>query len=114
MLGFIIRTAVTAVALWVAVSIVPGLAARDGQTLLLAALLLGIINATVRPVALLLSIPITILTFGLFILVVNAAMLALVAWLLPAFTVSGFLAAVLGALVVSIVSTAINGGLTTG
>lgn len=104
MTGFIIRTGITAVALWVAVSIVPGLAARDAGTLVLAALLLGLVNATLRPIAVILSIPATILTFGLFLLVVNAAMLGLVAALLPAFTVSGFWAALFGAVVVSIVS----------
>lgn len=114
MFGFVLRTAVTAVALWVAVAIVPGLQAGDGQALLLAAIVLGIINATIRPIALVLSIPITILTFGLFVLVVNAAMLSLVARLVPGFTVESFTAALLGSLVVSIVSTVINGGMTTG
>ncbi len=114
MLGFFVRTAITAIALWVAVSIVPGLAARDGATLLLAAIVLGVVNAVVRPIAVFLSIPITILTFGLFLLVVNAGMLSLVAWLVPAFTVGGFGAALLGSLVVSIVSATINGALTTG
>lgn len=111
MLAFVARTAITAVALWVAVSIVPGLEARETKTLVLAAIVLGIVNAIVRPVALFLSIPLTILTFGLFILVVNAAMLGLVSWLVPGFGVSGFWAAVFGAVVVSIVSAAINGGL---
>jgi putative membrane protein len=114
MLGFVLRTAITAVALWIAVAIVPGLDAHGLQPLLIAAIVLGLVNAIVRPVAVILSIPITILTFGLFILVVNAGMLALVARLVPGFTVSGFVAALLGAVVVSITSTAINGGLTTG
>lgn len=114
MLGFVLRTVVTAVGLWVAVAIVPGLEAADAGTLVLAAVLLGIVNAIIRPVALFLSIPITILTFGLFILVVNAGMLALVAWLVPDFTVSGFVAALLGSLVVSIVSAAMNGAMTSG
>lgn len=114
MLGFVLRTAVAAVALWVAVAIVPGLQAADGKALVLAAVLLGVVNATIRPVALFLSIPITILTFGLFILVVNAGMLSLVARLVPDFTVSSFASAVLGSLVVSIVSATINGGMTTG
>lgn len=109
MIGFILRTVVAAVALWVAVSIVPGLRAANGQALLIAAILLGIVNATIRPVALVLSIPVTIVTLGVFVLVVNAGMLALVARLVPGFTVSGFWAALFGALVVSIVSAAING-----
>ena len=114
MLAFIVRTGIAAIALWVAVSIVPGLHARDAQTLILAAIVLGIVNATVRPLAVLLSVPITILTFGLFLLVVNAGMLALVAWIVPAFSVSIFWAALFGWLVVSIVSAVMNGGLTTG
>ncbi len=114
MIGFIVRTAITAVALWVAVSIVPGLEANDVRTLLLAAIVLGIVNAIVRPVAVVLSIPVTILTFGLFLLVVNAGMLSLVAWLVPAFTVAGFAAALFGSVVISIVSATINGALTTG
>jgi putative membrane protein len=114
MLGFVLKTAITAVALWVAVAIVPGLDAQGLQPLLIAAIVLGLVNAIVRPVAVILAIPITILTFGLFILVVNAGMLALVARLVPGFTVSGLVAALLGAIVVSITSTAINGGMTTG
>ena len=114
MIAFIIRTLITAVALWVATAIVPGLQAQDTGTLVLAAIVLGIVNAIVRPVAVILSIPVTILTFGLFLLVVNAAMLALVAWIVPAFSVSGFWAALFGSLVVSIVSAVMNGGLTTG
>ena len=108
MAGFVIRTLVTAAGLWVAVSIVPGLQARDAGTLVLAAILLGIANATIRPVAVILSIPLTILTFGLFLLVVNAAMLGLVAWLLPGFSVAGFGSALFGAIVVSLVSWAIQ------
>lgn len=114
MLGFVIRTAIAAVALWVAVSIVPGLAANSTGTLVLAAIVLGLVNALVRPVALVLTIPITIVTFGLFLLVVNAGMLALVGWLVPAFHVAGFWAALFGSIVVSVVSAFINGGLTTG
>jgi putative membrane protein len=109
MLDFALRTIVAAIALWVAVAIVPGLQARDAQALAIAAILLGIVNATVRPVALLLSIPVTILTLGLFVLVVNAAMLGLVAWLVPGFAVAGFWSALLGAVVVSIVSAAVGG-----
>jgi putative membrane protein len=111
MAGFIVRTVVTAVAPVGRGGLVPGLNAADGTALVLAAIVLGIVNAFLRPVALFLSIPITILTFGLFILVVNAAMLGLAARLVPDFTVSGFLPALFGALVVSIVSWAINGAL---
>ncbi len=114
MAGFVIRTLVTAGALWVAVAIVPGLAARDMGALLIAAIVLGLVNAIVRPVAVILSIPLTILTLGLFLLVVNAGMLALVAALVPAFTVAGFWSALFGAIVVSLVSGLINGALAEG
>jgi putative membrane protein len=93
------------------VSIVPGLSARDGGSLLLAAVILGIVNAIIRPLALVLSIPLTNLTFRLFVLVVNAAMLGLAGLLVPGFAISGFWAALFGALVVSVVSAAFSGAL---
>lgn len=111
MAGFIIRSVVTAIGLWFAVAIVPGLAAPDMGRLLLAAIVLGIVNATVRPLAVVLSIPLTIVTFGLFLLVINAAMLGLAGWLVPGFVVSGFWPALFGAIVVSVVSGAINGAM---
>ena len=73
-------------------------------TLIFAALWLGIINAVIRPIALVLTFPFTLITLGLFILVVNAAMFALVAALLDGFRLSGFGAALMGAIVVSITS----------
>ena len=103
MIGFLLRMAIGAFALWVASAIVPGMAITGTTTLLAAALLLGLVNAVVRPLALLLTLPFTIVTLGLFILVVNAAMLGLVAAMLDGFTLSGFGAALLGSLVVSIV-----------
>jgi putative membrane protein len=69
-------------------------------TLLLAALLLGVVNAIVRPIAFILTLPITILTLGLFLLVLNAAMVGLVAWMLPGFHVGGFRGALLTAIIV--------------
>lgn len=109
MSGFILRSVVTAIALWVAVAIVPGLSARDMGALMLAAIVLGLINATLRPLAVILSIPLTLLTFGLFLLVVNAAMLGIAGWVVPGFTVAGFWPALFGAIVVSLVSGAIGG-----
>ncbi len=104
MVGLIIRIAVSALGLWLATRIVPGVAVDSVETLLVAALLLGIVNAFVRPVLILLTLPFTIVTLGLFILVINAALFALVSALLHGFVVHGFLAAFLGALVVSLVS----------
>lgn len=101
MVGFFIRLAIGALGLWVASRLVPGVEIQDNGALLWAALWLGVVNAVVRPLAILFTFPLTILTLGLFLLVVNAAMLGLVAALLDGFALSGFLAAVLGSLVVS-------------
>ncbi len=101
---FLIHWAVVAVSLWVATSIVPGVHVASTGTLLLAALVLGLVNALVRPVLFILTLPITIITLGLFYLVVNGIAFALTAALVPGFTVRGFGSAILGALVVSVVS----------
>ena len=102
--GFFIRLGISALALWLAAAIVPGLHIEGLGTLVLAALLLGIVNAVVRPVVVLLTIPLTIVTLGVFLLVVNAGMLGLVAALLEGMRVDGFLAALLGAVVVGVTS----------
>ena len=73
-------------------------------TLLIAAVLLGVVNAIVKPIAFILTLPVTILTLGLFLIVLNAAMVALVAWMLPGFHLDGFKAALLTAIIVWIVS----------
>jgi putative membrane protein len=108
MIGFLLRVLAVAIGLWVASKIVPGVTIGDGWSLLWAALLLGIVNAIVRPVVIILTLPLTILTLGLFLLVVNAAMLSLVAWLLDGMTVDGFWPAFFGAIVVAIVSWLVN------
>ena len=102
MTGFVLRALITAVGLWIATRWVNGIRIDDAATLVLAGALLGIINAIVRPIAIVLTLPITILTLGLFLLVVNAGMVALVAALLPGFHISGFWAAFGTALIVSI------------
>lgn len=102
MKGFIIRVLIVAAGLWVASKIVPGVTIDDAGTLLIAALLLGIVNAFVRPVVVILTLPLTILTLGLFLLVINAAMLSLVAWMLDGMIVAGFWPALFGSIVVAI------------
>jgi putative membrane protein len=102
MTGFVLRAIIAAMGLWLATSVVDGISINAPLTLLLAAALLGVVNAIVRPVAVVLTFPITIVTIGLFLLVINAAMLGLVAWLLPGFAVSGFRAALLGSIVISV------------
>ncbi len=104
MTTFILRALIAALGLWLATEWVSGLAIEGPATLLLAAALLGIVNAIVRPVAILLTLPLTLLTLGLFLLVVNAAMLGLVAALLPGMAIAGFWAAFWAALIVSFVS----------
>lgn len=104
MKGFLFRLLITALGLWVAATIVPGMAIDGVGALIISALLLGLVNAVIRPVILVLTLPLTILTLGLFILIVNGISLALVAWLVPAFTVSGILPATLGAIIVGLTS----------
>ncbi len=94
----------TVLGLWVATRIVPGFHIVGWSGFLLAALLLGIVNAILRPILVLLTLPITVVSFGLFLFVVNGITIALVAWLLPEFTLGGFGAAVLGAVVVGVTS----------
>jgi putative membrane protein len=89
MTGFVLRAVITAIGLWIATRWVSGIRIDDAGTLILAGALLGVINAIVRPIAILLTLPITILTLGLFLLVVNAGMVALVAVILPGFHIYG-------------------------
>ncbi|MGB7289368.1 MAG: phage holin family protein [Candidatus Macondimonas sp.] len=102
--GFLIRLFVTALALGIASAIVPGLTITGFWTLLGAAFLLGLVNAVIRPILIILTLPITLLTLGLFLWVINAAMLGLVAAMLDGFAISGFFSALLASLVVSLVS----------
>jgi putative membrane protein len=101
---FILRAVVAAVGLWLASMFVPGIEVKSLGSLLAAALLLGVVNAVVRPIVYLLTLPFTLITFGLFLLVVNAAMLELVAMVLDGFNIDSFWAALLGTIVVSVVS----------
>lgn len=100
MLGFVVRLLASALSLWIAQEIVPGMSIRGTGTFVFAAFLLGLVNALIRPIVVVLTFPFTILTLGLFLFVVNAAMLGLVAWLLPGFVLTGFGPALLGSIVV--------------
>ncbi len=104
MTAFLIRWSVTTVAVFAAEKIIPGIHCNSAGALLGASLLLGIVNAFVRPILLLLSIPFIIVTMGFFILVVNALMLMLVAQIVPSFSVDGFWNAFFGSIVISLVS----------
>jgi len=102
MAGLILRLLIVALGLWLASELVPGITVRGPWTLLFAALVLGVVNAFVRPLLILLTLPITIITLGLFLLVINAAMLGLVAWMFDDFMIAGFWPALFGAIVVGI------------
>lgn len=104
MAGFLIHTVVLAVAIWITANVVPGVVVASWTALAVAALVLGVVNAIVRPVLLILTLPITVLTLGLFYLVVNGAAFALAAAVVPGFQISDWKAAILGALLTSVVS----------
>jgi putative membrane protein len=106
---FLLRLLLNAVAIMLAAYIVPGLSVTGFAVALVAALILGFVNAIVRPVLFLLTLPFTLVTLGLFIFVLNAICLSLTAAVVPGFSISGIGAALLGALVVSIVSWVLNG-----
>jgi putative membrane protein len=104
MAGFLLRGLVAALGLWAATEMLDGISINSAATLIFAGLLLGLVNAVVRPFALLLSLPALLFTLGLFLLVINAAMLGLVALMLPGFKIAGFWTAVGAAIIVSVVS----------
>lgn len=105
---FVLLWGVNTLSLWVADALFAGIAFDDAETLFLSALLLAIVNAFVKPVLVLLTLPLTVVTLGLFILVINALMLLLVAWAVPGFHVAGFWSGAIIALFVSIFSFLVN------
>jgi putative membrane protein len=104
MRGFFIRLIITALGLWVADVLLAGIGFTGTGALIVSALLLGLVNAVIRPILIILTLPLTVVTLGLFILVVNGISLALVAWLVPGFQIAGLFSATVGAIVVSLVS----------
>lgn len=105
MQGIFIRTLIYMLGLFLASRLIPGVSIEGMGSFILAALLLGLLNAFIRPLMFFLTLPLTIITLGLFIFVLNAAMFGLVAAMLDNFQVSGFWSAIFGAIVVSITST---------
>lgn len=104
MIGFLLRAAIVALGLWLATLWVPGVYIDSPGTLLLAGILLGIVNSIIRPIAILLTLPMTIVTLGFFLLVINAGMVALVAWMLPGMHLAGFGSAFWASVIVSLTS----------
>jgi len=109
MQGFLVRAVVVGIGLWLASQIVPGVQFVSSESLIAAALLLGIVNALVRPILVILTFPITILTLGLFLLVINGLMIELVSYFLSGFVVTGFWSAFFAAIVVSLTSCVMSG-----
>jgi len=101
---FIVRAIFGALGLWLSSVLVAGVHFSDNTSLILAAVLLGIVNAFVRPVVFILTLPLTVVTLGLFLLIVNAAMIGLVAMLLSGFQVHGLIPGILAAIVTGITS----------
>ena len=109
MRGFVIRALIVALGLYLASQLVPGVYVRSGGSLILAGALLAAVNAVVRPIVVILTLPITLLTLGLFLLVVNGLMIELVSWLLPSgFHVVGLGPAILASIIVTITGWFVN------
>jgi putative membrane protein len=102
--GFLLRALIVALGLWLSTIWVRGVHIDAPATLVLAGILLGLVNAVIRPIAIILTLPMTILTLGFFLLVINAAMIGLVAWMLPGMHIAGFWAALWTSLICSAVS----------
>jgi putative membrane protein len=105
----LLKLAVNAAALWVAAWLVDGIHLEEGfLTILLVAAVFALVNTFIRPIAKFISLPLLILSLGLFTFVINTAMLGLTAWILPDLTIDGFWSAFLGALVITVVSAVLN------
>ena len=103
-MGFLVRVLLNGLAIVAAAFLVPGISVIGLVPALIAGLVLGVVNALVRPILVILTLPFTLITLGLFLLVVNTICLALTAALVPGFSISGFVAAFVGALIVTVVS----------
>ena len=103
-LRFVVRALFAALGLWLAERFFHAVGAKDLETLIVAAVLLGLVNAFLRPIVILLTLPLTILTLGVFLLVVNAGMILLVGMFLPGFSVHGLMGGVIAAVVTGVTS----------
>ncbi len=104
----LLRWLLNTVALFIVVNVVPGFHYRSLVTLAIAALVLGLLNAIIRPILFVLTLPLTIVTLGLFLIVLNGVMLELTAWIVPGFAVESFLWACVGAVALGIISLITN------
>ena len=104
MMAFLAHWGVTSLSLWIASLMFHGISFSSKKSLFISALLLGLVNAVVKPVIIILTIPLTLITFGFFLLVINALMMMLVSALVPGFRISGFWTAFFASIVVTVVS----------
>jgi putative membrane protein len=105
---FLVRTLITAIAIFVVVMILPWADVESPASLIVTAILLGLLNAVLRPLLIFLTLPITVLSFGLFIFIINGLILYLVAALVPGFRLDNFGVAILAAFLISVISWVIN------
>ncbi|MGL4881200.1 MAG: phage holin family protein [Waterburya sp.] len=105
---FLLTWLATAIALFITALIVPGVTIVSFSSAIVGAAVLGLVNAIVKPILILFTLPLTILTLGLFLLVVNAIALGLVGYLTPGLSITGFFPAIFGSIVLTIVSSLIN------
>jgi len=105
---FIVRTMITALSIFLVVSILPWVDIENPISLIVTAILLGLLNAILRPLLIFLTLPITVLSFGLFVFIINGLILYLVAALVPGFKLASFGVAILAAFLISLISWIIN------
>ena len=103
-MGLIVRWILNTLALFVVVNLVPGFHWHTIVTLAIAAAVLGLLNAIVRPILFVLTLPLTVITLGLFLIVLNAIMLEITAWFVPGFRIDSFFWAIIGAIVLGLIS----------
>ena len=108
MFGFLARVLITAFGLWLADVWLSGVRFDGALALFLTAVLLGLVNAVVRPVVIFLTLPITLVTLGVFLLVINGLMVMFVAWLMPSFHLSGLGSAIVASVIVGLTGWAAN------
>jgi putative membrane protein len=108
-MGFIIKVLITAVAVYLAAYLLPGVNITDVKNTIIVALVLALLNTFIKPILVILTIPITLITLGLFLLVINALMVKWAASLVSGFTVDGWFSALLVSLIVTVVSYILNG-----
>jgi putative membrane protein len=103
-MGLLIRIIIIAVAAYLAARLLPGVTISDATTAVLVALVLALLNAFVKPILVALTLPITIITLGLFLLVINIIIIYLAAYIVPGFSVDGWLSALLFSLIVAVIT----------